>query len=58
MLCKEYSLIKYEKEIIGKHLKQFTEMLKEIAKIKLKQFGMQVVDIEDIENALKEIAKV
>lgn len=29
LLCKEYGLIKYEKEIVGKYLKQFTERLKE-----------------------------
>ncbi len=29
LLCKEYSLIKYEKEIAGKYLKQFAEKLKE-----------------------------
>ena len=31
LLCKEYSLIKYEKEIAGKYLKQFAEKLKETA---------------------------
>ena len=29
MICKEYSLIKYEKETAGKYLKQFAERLKE-----------------------------
>ena len=29
LLCKEYGLIKYEKEIAGKYLKQFAERLKE-----------------------------
>ena len=31
MLCKEYGLIKYEKETAGKYLKQFAEKLKETA---------------------------
>ena len=31
LLCKEYGLIKYEKETAGKYLKQFAEKLKETA---------------------------
>ena len=31
LLCKEYSLIKYEKEIAGKYLKEFAEKVKEKA---------------------------
>ena len=30
LLCKEYGLIKYEKETAGKYLKQFAEKLKEL----------------------------
>ena len=43
--------------LINYKLKQFTKMLKEKGKLKLKQLGMQFVDFEDIDETLKEFIK-
>ena len=59
LLCKEYSLIKYEKEIAGKYLKKFAEKLKECAQTNLDHFtGFQkVILTEQIDELLKEHEK-
>ena len=56
LLCKEYGLIKYEKEIAGKYLKEFAEKLKECAQTNLDHFtGFQkVILTEQIDELLKE----
>ena len=55
LLCKEYGLIKYEKEIACKYLKQFAEKLKECAQTNLDHFtGFQkVILTEQIDELLK-----
>lgn len=59
LLCKEYSLIKYEKEIAGKYLKEFARKLKECAQTNLDHFtGFQkVILTEQIDELLKEYEK-
>ena len=59
LLCKEYGLIKYEKEITCKYLKEFAEKLKECAQTNLDHFtGFQkVILIEQIDELLKECEK-
>lgn len=56
LLCKEYGLIKYEKEIAGKYLKEFAKKLKECAQTNLDHFtGFQkVILTEQIDELLKE----
>lgn len=57
LLCKEYGLIKYEKEIACKYLKKFAEELKESAQTNLDHFvGFQkVILTEQIDEFLKEM---
>lgn len=56
LLCKEYSLIKYEKEIAGKYLKEFAEKVKEKALLHCKTINCY--ELKFIEETIDELLKV
>ena len=53
LLCKEYSLIKYEKEIAGKYLKEFAEKVKEKALLHCKTINCY--ELKFIEETIDEL---
>ena len=53
LLCKEYSLIKYEKEIACKYLKEFTEKVKEKALLHCKTINCY--ELKFIEETIDEL---
>ena len=53
LLCKEYSLIKYEKEIAGKYLKEFAEKVKEKALLHCKTINCY--ELKSIEETIDEL---
>ena len=53
LLCKEYGLIKYEKEIAGKYLKEFAEKVKEKALLHCKTINCY--ELKSIEETIDEL---